>query len=353
MTGHSQVTFTNSQKMAAQCDDKSSNGDALNDALVTYAIQQAMERRERVREASSRRAAGVVDLPWQQDQLLRDQEAGVQDATVKHWMVGGDILFGLQMQQQGDTIPVIYQTIACLCEARMDGEILQVLDPIATDEIEMDRKDNQARILRSGRVPTPETDTHDEWQRFLHDQVLETSALADWKCRSGPASLALEETTNEDGSPKGLIVPMQRGSWVDEEDQAVPTEVDRLLDLCEMSEDMDRFDLDADTEHLMRHGNVCAGGPAEELGMRMDLHQQLGDNYGSTAVATSIGVEASIIIGPVPFVVTKVGKDYHTVTWKYGKAFLGKYDLPHGGASGCKTLRLAGGALKWRVCAGC
>ena len=302
-------------------------------AMEQFGIQQAIARRERRREASWRKSEGVPDLPIQSNQLFQDQEGIVREEALKYWMIASDIDFARKLMDRGDDIDTIHQTISKICEARMDQEIKQA---------------EECHLQRNPGVLIPEENAFEAWQDFLREKVF-------WGVDDG--EVAKVEGTSLNGVPTGMYHQMRAGEWCDDQDNPVPMEVEENLSLCEMSEDMDVFDLETDLEHLMRHscgdGGVLKGrpiepskdGPLEEMGVKVDI------GVVDTKRNPCESIYYDIYTTPQVLQITYVGDNYHTATWKYGKSFVEKWDLEkvdqHMKAK--KTLRLAGGVLRWRA----
>jgi hypothetical protein len=261
-----------------------------SEAFDTEKINQARFRRNRVRESAS--LGGVYLDPSAVDQLLADQEGAFREAALRFWGVCGDYAFADALGLEGSDGLAIWQTIATICEARMDMEILAAITAMYDGD---------------GMVATGKQTHHDT----------ELDRLAD------------------------LSVV-----WVDVDGHAIEQEIERNCDRCEMSEDMDHFDMEQDLEHLMRHNIQCRGGPVEEMNICLDC-----TCWSDCSGPLFMRIKSDKF---VTMVVSKVGDRYATVVWKYGKAYM-DLSHPHfrrfndrgKGFSG--SLSFSGGQLKWRV----
>lgn len=386
--------------------------EAIKAGLEQYSVSEAVARRDRKREAAWRCSEGVSDLPFQVDQALKDAEAQLQAAARKEYMVDGDFLFALKLSEYENSTDQIFQTISRICEARMDKEICQVEKEIHAEVFQKELEQFDREEVWHSQHPVA---AYCAWQSFVAEHMVDftadqldeaTSAFAEeavawWKQKAELYPIYVVDAEDDEGNPSGLnVVQVEAGggpqddgnfvttvlegisaksaqegcSWFWEAEGDVwspaPKEIQENADLCEMSEDMDLFDLECDIDHAIQHyGNVPADGPAEAMGVQVyrvglvqgtdDLPFNENGGLDISPVDPRLSIWCSIKTEPVPFTVHHVGAAYHTATWKYGKAFIGKWDVGNGlaiggdqfqvGATGIGEMKMAGGNLKWRV----
>ena len=233
------------------------------------------------RDASWRAANGVADLPSQIDSLI---DATLASTNLSLWLTDKvlsdvekerchDVKMGRAPSlEPGAQITISYYGIVESCEKQREDEIVEVIDAVAPTILEMGG---------GARFDGLENDAYKMWQQFLLDQAEE--GLDGWCCGEG----------------------------------TMPQSLDQICDLVEMSEDMDKFDLEVDMLHYLI-GNSTSDGPATD---GMDWF-----DYDHKMERCGHGIQP--ILQNVPVKVSAVGPKYSTVEWKYGKAYCSNYATP-------------------------
>lgn len=367
----------------------------MGGSIVSQKIFEDGERRKGACVFAEKVADGSPIDPALAIGYIQDKMAARQSTAFQHYYVPGDVLFALKLEEYGNSIEDIYLTLATLCEARMDKEILEV---IAAFEEEKWVEEAMLALAEGG---APVVNAYIDWQEFtirmmtdfdhcdyatIMDEIAK-GAESWWRGEGALYPVYVEETVNPDDlSPTGLCVCQadedgSRRLWGVEVsdisalicgDELVPKEAGIGFHLAEISEDIDLFDMECDMEYAMmtsisvedngdfkpRDSVISKDGPAEELGIQCASYLMSHD-----VDPNNPSVYFNITTARTEFKCSNFGPSYHTAEWKYGKAFIGLWDasavcesyisdredLSNFTYWGNQRLRFAGGALRWRV----
>lgn len=269
--------------------------------LRDVSIDRDARRRSEERDAAWRSANGIVDLPSQIDSLV---DAKMAASNLNLWLTD-DIVSSWEkaalqgLQQQRWEFPGLVEMV----EQQKEDELMEVLEASAPVLLEMEKEWQRARgrYDEDGWFVSEETDAYIEWQRFLFEQCNPSEQDAHDVERNGYAGSRLEFRDNLNANSVWCC-----GSG------EVDGRVSRVFDLTEMSEDMDKFDLEVDILHFLL-GDQVFDGPTDDFG---DVGEYEGYSKGQP------------IIRDVPIKITTVGAKHSTAEWKYGKVYVSNFATP-------------------------
>ena len=280
--------------------------------LEDISIQRQQAKRALSRDASWRVANGVADLPSQIDSLI---DATMATTRLTLWLTDNimrdveklyshDVKMGrAPILAPGAGTVIDYYGIVESCEKQRDDEIMEVLEASAPVLLEMEKEWQRARgrYDDDGYFVSEETDAYIEWQRFLFEQCNPSEADAQDVERNGFAGSRLEFRDNWHSDME----------WCCGE-ESLDWRLSKVCDLVEMSEDMDKFDLEVDILHFLL-GDQVFGGPTDDF-------QDVGEDEGYS--------KGQPIIKGVPIKITTVGAKHSTAEWKYGKVYVSNFATP-------------------------
>ena len=271
--------------------------------LRDVSIDRDARRRSEERDAAWRSANGIADLPSQIDSLV---DAKMATSNLNLWLTE-DIVN--KWRKSSNQVPSIepgrwkFPGLVEAVEQQQEDEMMEVLEASAPVILEMEKnwQMSEGRYDEDGWFVSEETDAYIDWQRFLFEQCNPSEQDAQDVERNGFAGSRLEF----------------RDNWHADNDwccggEEVDWRVSRVFDLIEMSEEMDKFDLEVDVLHFLL-GDQVFGGPTDDF-------QDVGEYEGYS--------KGQPIIKGVPIKITTVGAKHSTAEWKYGKVYVSNFATP-------------------------
>ena len=277
--------------------------------LEDVSIQRDLWKRSQERDAAWRNANGVPDLPIQLDTLV---DAIMASTRLSLWLTD-DILDMVDgWAERGECRIQDFPGLVERCEKQREDEIMEVLEASAPVLLEMEKKwqKERGRYDDDGYFFSEETDAYIDWQRFLFEQCNPSEQDAHDVERNGFAFSRLEfrelALATDSASSRNANEDWCCGS------EEVDWRVSRVFDLIEMSEDMDKFDLEVDILHFLL-GDQVFDGPTDDF-------QDVGEDEAYS--------KGQPIIKGVPIKITTVGAKHSTAEWKYGKVYVSNFATP-------------------------
>ena len=274
--------------------------------LRDVSIDRDARRRSEERDAAWRSSNGIVDLPSQIDSLVDAKMAPsnlnlwLTDDIVSSWEKAADVMLPPEgSQERRWEFPGLVEAV----EQQQEDEMMEVLEASAPVLLEMEKEwqMSRGRYNEDGWFVSEETDAYIDWQRFLFEQCNPSEQDAQDVERNGFAGSRLEFRDNSRSDDEWCC-----GS------EGIDRSVSRVFDLIEMSEDMDKFDLEVDMLHFLL-GDQVFDGPTDDF-------QDVGEDEGYS--------KGQPIIKGVPIKITTVGTKHSTAEWKYGKVYVSNFATP-------------------------